>query len=121
MLKTLLLALALCLALGAPAAMAHMPDQCLSQMRKMNTWMTPKKADAQQLGEAGERLTALVPANVRLSLAKGEPLPPDWSPDLGEIALILDTFGSAASNYLLADEMFTKELGTLLVCIAEDN
>ena len=34
MLKTLLLALALCLALGAPAAMAHMPDQCLSQMRK---------------------------------------------------------------------------------------
>ena len=76
--------------------------------------MTPKKADAQQLGEAGERLTALVPANVRLSLAKGDPLPPDWSPDLGEIALILDAFGSAASNYLLADEMFTKELGTLL-------
>ena len=108
------------LALSGSATMADMPDQCLSQMSRMNMWMAPKKADAERLGEAGELLSSLVPVNVRVALARDEPLPP-WSPDLGQIAIVLDTFGAAASSYLLADEMFTDELGTLLVCIANGN
>ena len=108
------------LALSGSATMADMPDQCLSQMSRMNMWMVPKKADAERLGEAGELLTSLVPANVRVALARDEPLPP-WSPDLGQIAIVLDTFGAAARSYLLSDEMFTDELGTLLVCIAKGN
>ena len=106
------------LALSGSATLADMPNQCLSQMSRMNMWMVPKKADAERLAEAGELLTSLVPSDVRVALARGEPIPP-WSPDLGQVAIVQDTLGEATRSYLFADEMFIGELGTLLVCIAQ--
>ena len=115
----LLLGLIAVTMLWTPSSQAHMTDQCLGKMQSMNTWIEPKKADAIRLGATGEQLTALVPVNVRMALAKGEAVPHEWAPDLNQVAVILDTFGSAASNFLLADEMFTEKLGELLLCIAE--
>ena len=116
--KLILIAAAAVLVLSGSATMADMPNQCLSQMSRMNMWIAPKKGDAERLGAAGQLLTSLVPGNVRMALARGEPIPP-WSPDLRQLAIVLDTFGAAMSSYLLADQMFIGELGTLLVCIAE--
>ena len=112
-------ALALAAMLGPAVAHAHMPRDCMGQMRKMNTWMAPKKADAARMGATGRELTALVPARVRVALAEGKNVPPDWTLDLDKTAMILDAFGAASSTYLYADAKFTEELGKLLVCIAK--
>ncbi len=89
----------------------------MSKFSKMNGWIAPKKTEAERLGSAGEKLSAMVPASVRLALVKGEPV--EWAPDMDELARILDTVGSAAHNYLASDSYFTDDLGDFLVCIVE--